>query len=57
MEITPWVNNIGYIDVWPVLILVLMEITPWAGIDRANGLLFYSLNPCFNGNYSLSWMI
>ena len=54
MEDTLWERRM-FSKVWlrQVLILVLMEDTLWA-IHFINHLIIYSLNPCFNGRYSLS---
>ena len=46
-------EKFGVVEIDFVLILVLMEITPWVSANQSKRTFTISLNPCFNGNYSL----
>ena len=55
MEDTHWgLGEMQIGDFFGVLILVLMEDTHWADLPLKLRKGYYSLNPCFNGRYSLS---
>ena len=55
MEDTHWEDlKKTYKECSDVLILVLMEDTHWESAGAYGKSLWWRLNPCFNGRYSLS---